>query len=164
MNCKEIELLLADAVGDELRDADRAAFDTHLAECESCRREYETLRGAMHAMRGVSTPARVSVRREGDRLVISEGRPAADTQRMWRPATVFRYAASVLIAFLAGYLMHAGLMIGDAEKATTPADRMAEAPRKSSSPSLRDALVLAHEHNPNASDFAKLVMAMSERS
>lgn len=163
MNCNEIEPLMADALGDELRAADRAAFEAHLAGCESCRREYDTLQGALNTMRGLAAPARVSVRREGERLIIDQ-RPTELRSRAARPklgAGAFRYAASVLIAFLAGYLLHAGLMMRDAGGATPAPPQVAEGP---SAPSLRDALVLAHRQSPDASDFAKLIMAMSERS
>ena len=67
MNCEDVEMLLADALGDELADADRAAFEAHLAECERCRREYETTRAAVQSMRALPGPQRVTVRREGDR-------------------------------------------------------------------------------------------------
>lgn len=166
MNCKEIEMLLADAVGEELRDADRAAFEAHVAECESCRREYDTLRGAVHAMRGISSPARVSVRREGDRLVIGEGRETsgAAPRSARPPSNVFRYAASILIAFLAGYLLHAALMFGEARESQSTTPQVVQGADEPSSPSLRDALVLAHQQSPQASEFAKLIMAMSDRS
>jgi anti-sigma factor RsiW len=163
MNCHEIEPLMADAVGDELRAADRAAFESHLSGCESCRREYESLTGAAEKLRALATPARVSVRREGDRLVIEERPPTAVPRAAGplRAASAFRYAASVLIAFLAGYLLHAGLMFRDAGKERPDPTQMVGA---SNAPSLRDALVAAHQQSPNASDFAKLIMAMSERS
>jgi anti-sigma factor RsiW len=39
MNCEEFEMLMADALGDELSPNDRPVFEAHLAECDCCRQE-----------------------------------------------------------------------------------------------------------------------------
>ena len=114
MNCKEFENLLADAVGDELSDEDRARFESHIASCETCRREFASLASAVTQLGTLPAPPQVSIRHEGGRLVIGDavdgaGRAASVPTR--RPSGMLRFAASILIAFTAGYGMHAGMMM-----------------------------------------------------
>lgn len=106
MNCEEFESLLADMLGGELTEAARPDFEAHLALCERCRHEYETSSSAVQSMRELPMPKRIVVSREGDRLVIS---PTQVEKPRWRRFTqsAFQYAASILIAFLAGYTVHA---------------------------------------------------------
>ena len=73
-DCEDFEMLTADALGNELSEADRPAFEAHLAQCEKCRREYETASRTVSMMRALPGPTRVTIRREGDRLVIDDGR------------------------------------------------------------------------------------------
>lgn len=161
MNCEDFEPLLADALGDELSDADRAAFDAHLAECGRCRREYETTRAAVESLRALPGPRRVMVRREGDRLVIRGVSPGGPRVPRWLTGAAFRYAASVLIAFAGGYALHAGLMI--AEFGSSSGDRgraPVVAPTPAPGDSFQEALLSVHERNPHFSDLAKCLIAM----
>lgn len=163
MNCTDFEVLLADALGDELSAVDRPVFEAHLAECEKCRREYETALRTVTTMRALPGPARATVRREGNRLVIDDRPSHAPRVPWWFRGGVFRYAASILIAFLAGYAVHAGLMMTEAER---PADHLVqtddsiEAPASPSS--LQRALVHTHVRNPARSDLAKCLIAMAK--
>ncbi len=163
MNCTDFEVLLADALGDELSVADRPAFEAHLAECEKCRREYETALRTVTTMRALPGPARATVRREGNRLVIDDRPPHALRVPWWLRGGVFRYAASILIAFAAGYAVHAGLMMTEVGR---PVDRLVqkddgiEAP--TSPNSLQRALVHTHVRNPARSDLAKCLIAMAK--
>jgi len=163
MNCTDFEVLLADALGDELSVADRPAFEAHLAECEKCRREYETALRTVTTMRELSGPARVTVRREGDRLVIDDRPPHALRMPWWFRRGAFRYAASILIAFAAGYAVHAGLMMTEAGR---PVDRVVAvgdgAGDVTSTSSLQQALVHTHVRNPARSDLAKCLIAMAK--
>ncbi|MCG8405266.1 MAG: zf-HC2 domain-containing protein [Phycisphaerales bacterium] len=113
MNCQEFETLLSDALGGELAERDRPVFETHLAECERCRLEYETSRAAVQSMRELPGPARVAVSREGDRLVIGPVSQSGAQLRQSFTQNLLRYAASVLIAFAAGYLVHAARSSGE---------------------------------------------------
>ena len=170
MNCESFERLIADALGDELSPADRPAFDAHLGQCEPCRHDYKTARSAVETMRLLPGPQRVSIERKGNRLVIKDIRSA--TLREWfgarstshrlKPAvrwmrSVFRYAASVLIAFSAGYALHAGLMMAQIGGPSESLSQIAEAPSRS----LRGSLVKAHVRNPFRSGLAKCLIAMS---
>lgn len=187
MTCEDFDILMADALGDELSDADRPAFEAHLAECEKCRREYETASRAVVTMRELPGPERITVRREGNRLVIEDKRAAARAAgfslrgrepgaplsrwfgypRGLKPAArrfggVFRYAASILIAFTAGYALHAGLMLTDVGRPVVhvaqPDDVSTEA---ASVGNLQQALVNAHVRKPARSDLAKCLIAMA---
>ena len=158
MNRERFDELLADALGGELSPADQADFDAFLKADANARAEYETLRAAMGNMRQLDAPARVSVSRQGDRLVLDRSaRSKTPVQSTGR----FSLAASVLIAFLGGYLLHAGLMLSR-DAGTAPPDPTAvivEAPEPA--PSLRSALASVHAEHPDYSDFAKLAIAMA---
>ncbi len=199
MNCSDFETLMADALGNELSPADRPVFEAHLGECPKCREEYESSRRAVATMRELPGPARVTVRREGDRLVIEDKPPkyvsgkdsaarrgllgtvasilvgSASRGRGLQPAArgaLFRYAASVLIAFFAGYALHE-VAISD-----TPAAGLSGKPSVQDRPppaddpnstlpdydrrhTLRGALVSAHARRPARSDLAKCLVAMA---
>ena len=109
MQCEEIEVLLADALGGELAEDDRQVLEAHLAACERCRSEYESSRSAIEDMRQLPGPPNIDVRREGDRLVIvpATGAPSRPVRRFM--PVMLRYAASILIAFLAGYVFRAAM-------------------------------------------------------
>ena len=154
MKCEDFQMLLADALGGELSDADRPAFQTHLAQCARCRAEYESMSGAVRSLQALPEPRPVSVRRVGGRLILSESPP--------RTLTLFshgllRYAASVLIAFTAGYALRAGLTPRDATSGTGVV-QVADAGSKRDS--LQVAIAGAHLRNPGRSDLAKCLMAM----
>lgn len=166
MKCEDLETHMADALGDELSPEHRQAFDAHLRECEKCRTEYEGSHRAIDALRVLSGPKRVSVRREGGRLIIQtpeSSDASSDTQlrgvrhlgRMG--AGLLRYAATILIAFTAGYGAHAGLMMADdarpPQSVTTVKD---SAPRN-----LRGSLASAHARNPSRSGLAKCLAAIT---
>ncbi len=151
MNCNEVELLFAEAIGDELDASHRASLHAHLAVCESCRGEFEGLSKTVTGMKTIDPPSRLSVERIGDRLVI--GRSLHRSGRRMQPVlwAACRYAASVLIAFLAGYTLHARLPQVNAPQ---PLD---SAPARSPGHhgvSFESALVSAHMHNPAGSGLA----------
>ncbi len=173
MNCEEFENLLADALGDELSPEDRPVFEEHLGSCERCRLEYESSREAVAAMRALPGPQRVSVRREGNRLVIedddgvrrSPGRVRRNgglSRAAWWRSRVSRYAASVLIAFTAGYIAHAALVV---QETPMPRGGIVQVPesktRTGQQESLRGALVSAYTRNTARSDLAKALIAMA---
>lgn len=159
MNRERFDELLAGALGGELSDADRAAFDAHLAADAQARAEYDSLQAAVSQMQSLDAPARVNVSRHGDRLVLD--RAAASR----RPATFsfgrLGIAASVLLAFLAGYLLHVGLMFRDRPSTPSSINPTAVAVAENKSPDLRTALASVHAEHPEYSDFCKLVVAMS---
>jgi hypothetical protein len=185
MNCNEFEQRLADAWGDELADSDRARFEAHARDCPSCRELYEDGRRALGVMRSLDGPPRVVVRREANRLVlewpggvagtnaaIEASEPQGDTSRPslklpWFLRGAIRHAAVLLIAFTAGYLFHAGLILFDArrEAATSrPPDHVADtgtghkAPR---SATLHTALANAYTRSPGSSELATVLIALA---
>ncbi|MCH7526986.1 MAG: zf-HC2 domain-containing protein [Planctomycetes bacterium] len=162
MNCEEFETLLVDALGGELAPADESVFQAHVAQCERCRVEYETTRAAVDTMRSLPGPQRVRVERRGQRLILHDPAPPrrSGVSRLAGSA-VFRYAASVMIAFVGGYALHAGLMLADAAGGTQvvrldPKHGSAIADE----PSFQTALITAHWRNPKQPDLAKCMVAM----
>lgn len=167
MNCNEFELLLADALGDELSGAERPAFEHHLSQCENCRREYDATMGTVRTLKSLTGPQRITIEREDDRLVIREATsssPIASTSvKSFRPFrhSVMRYAASVLIAFTAGYGLHAGMMLtgsGDQSLMTDPIHKPTIV--HSDNHDFQSALLNVHMKNPARSDLAKGMIAM----
>ena len=170
MNCKDFERLLADAWGDELTMADKAEFEAHLAECEACRREYETGRQALDAMRSLTGPREVEIERRGPTLILHD--PTAPPRRRRRlfSGHLFRYAASVLIAFVAGYALHSGMMLAEFGRSDAiiarQEDQMqddytgAEQASPAENRSLQNALLTAHLRNPRRTNLANCMIAM----
>jgi len=123
MNCEEVESLLADALGEELSAPQRTALEAHWSECERCREEHASLRGAVEVMRRLTRPKRAQARRVGDRLILESSAgstiPRSDLarERKWYRG-VLRYAAGLGIAFLAGYVVR-----GSGESAESMAHR-----------------------------------------
>ncbi len=158
MNCNDIEFLLADALGDELSDADRAKFEAHLVQCEKCRREYESLRTILAEARSLPAPHQVSVQRVGDTLILAG--PSAvrsPSRRIWS-AAMLRTAAGILIAFAAGYWAHSTLIRGEGRPLTGGEWRAPN--NEPASKPLQLALVEAHARNPRSSDLAKGMIAV----
>ena len=56
MNCEQIRELLPDYLGQELDPAGRETVERHLAACETCRSETESLLGALRALRQLEPP------------------------------------------------------------------------------------------------------------
>ena len=154
MKCEDFQMLLADALGGELSDAERPAFQTHLAQCARCRAEYESMSGAVRSLQALPEPRSVSVRRVGDRLILSE--PSA-RRMMWFSHSLLRSAASVLVAFTAGYALRAALT-----PSTGVSDRavIEVADAGSRRDTLQVAIAGAHLRNPARSDLAKCLSAM----
>ena len=70
MNCERFMDLLAEALGDELQPTMQAEFDTHVASCAKCRREYRSMRDTMSTLRQLPPAPEVSIRRLDDSLVL----------------------------------------------------------------------------------------------
>lgn len=184
MNCEDFEMLMADALGGELASGDRPEFDRHLAECKACRTDFETSQRAIEEMRALPGTQKVTARREGNRLVIDAASlasvnaarsttggttlGASSRRKKVRPGrtlpdlpswatTPLRYAAGLLIAFTAGYALHAGLTLADAAR-TSPIVINQPAPPGES---LQGSLAKAHARKPGRSNLAKCLIAMA---
>jgi len=149
MKCEEFEMLMADALGDELGAADASAFEKHIAQCKNCRAEYESLKRSLEMFRALPGPTPVKVERLGDRLVISpESRPPS--ARLHRLALVtLRYAAAILIAFVAGYSWHS--------ESDTPGIESG-----ARSEAIGQRFVDIHAQDPQRSHFAKCLLAVTK--
>ncbi len=116
---------------------------------------------AVDAMRALPEPTELAVHRVGDRLVIGTEPARPRGVPRWFGDSLLRYAASVLIAFTAGYIAHAGL-IGTQRPAgiiRTTGD-LVEKTGRDQRKSLRVALLSAHVRNPGGSQLANCMTAL----
>ena len=148
MICTDFEPLLADALGGELTAADGPKFYAHIAACASCRTAYQEGSSAVSVLRSLPGPQRVAL--ETDTAI-----GAADAAKTGRPRAanaLLRYAASVLVAFAAGYAL-------SGVRTPSPQDRTtAQRPSQkglADGGSFRIALARVHQRNPSRSDLAK---------
>lgn len=172
MNHGQFELLMADALGDELSSEDRAAFEAALSEHADWKQEYETARRTLDCLAELGAPKRVVARREGDALVIE---PTTSTPKTRAPQPVrgsWRYAAAVLIAFTAGYALHATLVLQEGVrpqetivKNVVPPDAPGAraTPNGGDSRTFQAALFKTHARKPSRSTLAKCLIAVAAR-
>ncbi len=106
MNCKDFESLTADALGGELLAEERAAFEAHVAGCESCRRDYESLTETVQQVASLPPAPPVRIERSGEQLVIAP-ETTAPPRRSWATGRAARFAAAIALAFVAGYAFRA---------------------------------------------------------
>ncbi|HNQ22969.1 MAG TPA: hypothetical protein PKK06_07740 [Phycisphaerae bacterium] len=163
MNCDEFRLLLAEAWGGELAGPARAEFEAHRQACTACGREYDSGRATLDVLRELSGPRAVRLRREGARLVFEDvaGVAAPVGGRRPRWASVSRYAAGLLLAFVGGYGLHAGLMLSSAGPVSSAPAEVGAAPSPRLDATFEAALARAHYRNPTASGLAKCVTALA---
>lgn len=161
MNCNEFETLMADALGNELAPQDRPSFEAHLAECAECRGRYESFTKVVRSMRELPGPKRVVLRRDAGRLILEEAAAPAQPRRPVRLAGIVRYAASLLIAFTAGYAVHAGITLttGSAPTGRTITSQQPD----HGAPTLQSSLARAFAHDAGKSDLAQCLIAMAQR-
>jgi len=163
MNCETFETLMADALGGELPTADERPFNEHLASCEACREFYEVHRGTLDILHSLPEPQRVRVERIGEQLILHDPSVATSERRMrrgapwWLPTGAVRYAASLLIAFTAGYALHVGLMMREGVQfKVAPVAATA-----SGGETVQRALVEAYQRSPRRTDLAKYMAALT---
>ena len=168
MSCEDFEMLMADALGDELSEADRPAFEGHLAMCERCRDEYRTALTTVRTLQSLTGADRVStgVEHEVDRAA-SPIRSGPRGYSRWSFTSALRYAASVLIAFTAGYAVHAGFVN---EPTVRPPDvehfalNVAAGHAPVEPNTFGAALAGEHLKDPGRSGLAKCMIAMFKKS
>ncbi len=145
LDCEQLELLLADALGDELSNSDRRDFDAHLEICDACRLEYQSLMKTLNITR--------------DRLsgtdAMTESPDRRPTIRIRRTSgwALVRYAAAIVIAFGAGYAMRAIRQAGNEPDVIATNVKVTPA-------TIQERLVIAHQRAPHASSFAKSMLAV----
>lgn len=175
MNDERFDELLAGAIGGELSETDAAEFEAALERSPARRQEFDSLKRAADAMQMLPGPVVVPIGAtdEAGQPAISIVRPgpsgrspttaaSAHAHPRARGTGIMRIAASVLIAFTAGYGTHAWLTIRDAverhqrsEHTVRVADVGAE--------SIRERLTREHLAKPNRSALASCLIATSKR-
>lgn len=159
MNCQDFENRLPDALGGELAESDQARFDAHLSDCEKCRDEYDSLKNAVGRMQSLPEPGAVAIRRIGDGLFLtpSNGIPARAPRWTQRSRTLLRYAAVILLAFIAGYSTSS---FNTVTPRVTPPPFVAVGGNPAGN--LQTAVAMQFSRNPTRSDLAKGLLAMYE--
>ena len=98
MNCQDIDAHLADYLGDEIGEVERAAFEVHLEACSKCRGEVNGLGGTIGALRALPGVSADDAQRQTADLIV-----------MRRPSLVRR----VMFASLrAAAMIGLGVMLG----------------------------------------------------
>ncbi|MHC4090820.1 MAG: anti-sigma factor family protein [Planctomycetota bacterium] len=101
MNCEHAQEMLADYLGQELDPADQRAFGGHLASCDRCRTEVESLQETLQALRQLP-PAPAGVLPDGVRSPrATQAWPGPRYRGLARPLA---YAATLLIGIGIGWL------------------------------------------------------------
>lgn len=164
MKCEEFELLLADALGDELSENGQVVLDRHLATCPACRCDYESAMRTVDGMRSIPGSKSVRMRREGRRWIVDDTHadgvtPPTRSAPRTQGYGVFRWAASILIAFTTGYAFHAGVMMKGAIERFEPTPMMVDV---DGSVNVYGALLRAHAVKPSRANLAKALMVLGK--
>lgn len=160
MNCERFLDLLAEALGDELSPTMRTEFDTHVASCAKCRREYQSMQDTMSTLRQLPPAPEVSIRRLDDSLVFGRSTDLRRATRL-RLGVMLRYAAIILLAFLVGFATRGGSGAGQGEphvkeRISVPG----QPPGVDGDDTFRTALAGAHRQNPSSTRLTKLLVAL----
>ena len=160
MNCERFMDQLADALGNELPPTVQTEFDTHVASCASCRREYQSMQDTMSTLRQLPPAPEVSIRRLDGSLVFGR---STDLRRLarFRLGGMFRYAAVILLAFSAGFATRGGPDVAPGvphvrDERSAPV----QPPRVDGDDTIRTALAGAHRQNPSSTRLTKLLVAL----
>lgn len=145
--CDEMELLMADALGGELIGEETLRFEQHLASCESCRVEYESLSGTVSQLRS----------RLGSDVDIlnadqpKQGRVEPSTRLR---GTLLRYAAIIIISMGVGY----GLR-GESTSHRDSVPLANDAPAAKAA-TVQERFATVHRSSPGSSAFTKSLLAV----
>jgi anti-sigma factor RsiW len=167
MKCEDFEMLMADALGDELAEANRGEFEEHLGECARCRAEYEAGRATVRRMQAVDGPAvmakpTVPVGSGGLRLAAASGGGPRASRSFIQLAPLLRYAAVIAVAFIAGYgVRDASIGASPGREALRVLDSQAAAGGASGDQrSFESALTSVYRRRPAGSDLGKVMSAL----
>ena len=142
MNADHLKDMLADYLGGELGPADRQRFEQYLAGDPEFAAEVASLRKTLSAMRSLEVPAGSVAGRAG-------------SSRAW---AALRYAAAILLAFSAGYLVHD--LAGPGGRTTAPAVvEIEQAPRR---PGWETRFASAYAENAGKSGLARSLVALAQ--
>mgnify|MGYP001570971063 FL=1 len=95
MKCDDFEMLMADALGAELAEADQSAFEGHLVVCAKCRDEYRRGLATLGAMRSLPAGGGIQAGIRDDVL----GRRPRRIHLASRRWAAIRFAAGLFVAF-----------------------------------------------------------------
>jgi predicted anti-sigma-YlaC factor YlaD len=171
MSCEKMEELMADALGGEATPADRERLEAHLNDCGRCRREYESSRGLLDQLQALRDVAPVEREWPAWQTI-----PATDAERIpSRSATRwFRFAASILLAFVAGYGARSlqrspsgtaetsAPVVRGIDRSTFGARTPQQALADAADGSFGSAWLRARLSAPGRSDFAACLLAMRD--
>lgn len=160
MNCTQLEPHLPDLLGGELSPELGLACAAHLADCGTCRARVEALQDVQALLRDAATGAeRLPLRAIGGMSRSARPAPTSIARPMF---AVLRYAAVIVLAFLAGFATRAP------GKPVTPAGSSAVAPAAgpgelASNPRLqREYREIASAH-PEATSFGRTLLLLARR-
>lgn len=163
MSCADFELLMAEALGDEIGAADRARLDAHLRDCAACREAFAEAGEAVGLLRrlpGAEDDLLAARTAAGQERWTSKG-PGASGGRRWL-LPMLRYAAVVAAAFAAGYAWsdrHPQQAATSLEVPDLSEAELQEDPAQHAT-SFESALARAYRRKPGGSDLAKCMSAL----
>lgn len=152
--CRFVDEHLADYLGNELSPADLATFRTHLAECPACSQRAAGLADAQHALVSIAAPA-------PDDAFMGVPAPMLASERggaRGRSASSLALAASILLAFTAGYLV--GTPAPVPPTGPNPADA---GPRQAELPRIAREYMHASRSLPASNSFAWALVSAARR-
>jgi len=183
MTDQAFESLLANAVGGELTGPDKIRFEQLIEQSPELRREYESALATVAALKRLPGPT--ALHTEEAESVLAKIRESQhvdantridprtrigpkthiDPRTEWHPKSqwsIFRYAASVLIAFACGYGMHAYLMMQVARPASAPTVLASAGPGSAvaKSTTLEAAIVDVYRSRPRQPALVTCMAAM----
>ncbi len=153
-DCQFVEEHLADYLGDELAPADLAAVRSHVAECPSCRQRIEGLADAQDRLASIAVSAPDDVSAAAMPPAVRAA-PARSPRRFLTPHAL---AASILLAFVAGYL------VGSPSRTPPPGQGSStRAPRGAELPRVAREYMHASRALPASNSFAWALVSAARR-
>ncbi len=157
MNCRDIESMLADYLGDELGASNRARFEAHLTSCAHCSAEVKDLQRTQVALQGLPG---VSPANAAQRTSALEVRRRAG----WTERIVFaglRYAAILIIGAGLGWQLKPvpAQRVGNGGAPQRITARLAS--RADVHPAWLEATASAHRLYSSQSSFVRSLAAVS---
>ncbi|MCO6435544.1 MAG: hypothetical protein J5J06_00475 [Phycisphaerae bacterium] len=159
-DCEYFVERMADALGSGTPATPDPELAMHLQTCADCRKTWDEALHGLRLLRELPEPVGLEIRAEEDRVFIFRSSSAAAPGT--RYGSILRYAAAILLAFLAGFAARSWLPGSLSEAGNRSAPQLVRDDQPRAAPvSVETALVRAHQRNPGSSDLAKLLIAVS---
>jgi anti-sigma factor RsiW len=174
MNDNDRDELMANYLGDELNESDRARFEAMMAEDADLAAEAAALRGTIDRMRALDTPGSAPAPGMADAPEPGHAPPkvgVASPSSMARPlrawgSAVLRYAAVIGLAFVIGYVMGGrGSNEAGRRQAGPPAVSDAgpvPAPARRETDDWLQRVAEVYVNRPGGSSFARSLVAIAK--